>query len=178
MQQSISTQPQTQTTVPQIQTSPGQNPIHIGPPLGTASHPQTQAATRPHQTVAQPSIPLTQAALQQHTAQTDNPFANRTQQTQAALQNPGPSQPIQQLNKAGQRPPTPPPVLRPAEFQALPRERVQQARNIQPVKVQHRHRPPNMQRQTRVWHTSPQRLPGMHPMHGHPMHTQQVSNFK
>ncbi|XP_048009428.1 GATA zinc finger domain-containing protein 14 isoform X2 [Megalobrama amblycephala] len=177
IQQSISTQPQTQTTVPQIQTSPGQNPIHIGPPLGTTtsqSHPQTQTATRPHQTVAQPSIPLTQAALQQHTTQTDNPFTNLIQQTQAALQNPGPSQPIQQLNKAGQRPPTPPPVLRPAEFQALPRERVQQARNIQPVKVQHRHRPPNMQRQTRVWHTSPQRLPGMHPMHGHPMHMQQV----
>ncbi|XP_067267862.1 bromodomain-containing protein DDB_G0280777-like isoform X1 [Chanodichthys erythropterus] len=177
IQQSISTQPQTQTTVPQIQTSSGQNPIHIGPPLGTTtsqSHPQTQTATRPHQTVAQPSIPLTQAALQQHTAQTDNPFNNRIQHTQAALQNPGPPQPIQQLNKAGQRPPTPPPVLRPAEFQALPRERVQQARNIQPVKVQHRHRPPNMQRQTRVWHTSPERLPGMHPMHRHPMHMQQV----
>ncbi|KAK7158338.1 hypothetical protein R3I93_009525 [Phoxinus phoxinus] len=281
-QQSISTQTQIQTTVPQIQTSQGQNPM-------TTS--QTQTASRPNQTVAQPSVPLTQAALRQHTAQTDNPYDNRIQQTQAALQNPGPSQPIiqqtraalqnpgpsqpiiqqtraalqnpgpsqpiiqqtraalqnpgpsqpiiqqtraalqnpgpsqpiiqqtraalqypgpsqpiiqqtraalqnpgpsqpiiqqtraalqnpgpsqpiiQQLNKAGQKPPTPPPVLSPDQFQMLPREHMQQARNIQPVNVQRRHRPPNV---PQVRHTSPQRLPGMHPMPGLPMHMQQV----
>ncbi|XDV39574.1 hypothetical protein PO909_008800 [Leuciscus waleckii] len=165
IQQSISTQPQIQTTVPQIQTS--QNPMTTS----HQTHPQTQTVSRPNQTVAQPSIPLTQAALRQHTAQTNNPSDNRIQQTHAALQNPGPSPPIQQLNKAGQKPPTPPPVLSPDQFQMLPRERVQQARNIQPVNVQRRHRPPNV---TRVRHTSPQRLPGVHPMHGHPMHTQQV----
>ncbi|XP_077077642.1 uncharacterized protein LOC143730940 [Siphateles boraxobius] len=170
IQQSISTQPQIQTTVPQIQTSHGQNPIQVG--LTTSqTHPQTQTTSRPNQGVVQPSIPLTQAALRQHTAQTDNPSDNRIQQSQAALQNPGPSQPIQQLNRAGQKPPTPPPVLSPDQFQMLPRERMQQARNIQPVNVQRRHRPPNV---TRVRHTSPQRLPGMHPMGGNPMHMQQV----
>ncbi|XP_067303911.1 uncharacterized protein [Pseudorasbora parva] len=177
IQQGLRTQLRIQPTVPQTQTSQSQNRNHVGLPLGTTTsqtHPQTQTATRPHQTGAQPSIPLTQAALRQHTTQTDNPFDNRIQQTQAALQNPGPSQPVQQHNKAGQRPPTPPPVLRPDQFQALPRERMHQARNIQPVNVQRKHRSPNVQRRTQVWHTSPQRLPGMHPMHGHPMHMQQV----
>ncbi|XP_016400023.1 GATA zinc finger domain-containing protein 14 [Sinocyclocheilus rhinocerous] len=181
VQQNLSTQPQVQsqiqTAIPQTQTSQGQTPIPIGLPRGTII-PETQTGTRPNQTVPQPSIPLTEAALRQHTAQTDNPFANWIQQSQAALQNPGPSQPIQQLNKVGQMPPTPPPVLRPDEFQKLPRERMQQPRTIQPVTVQRRHRSPNVHKQTRVLHTSPQRMPGVHPMHatmhGHPTHMRQV----
>ncbi|XP_050986944.1 transcription factor mef2A [Labeo rohita] len=181
IQQNLSTQPQVQsqiqTAIPQ--TSQGQNPIPTGLPRGTAI-PQTQTGTRPNQTVPQPSMsqPLTEAALRQHTTQTDNPFANRIQQTQAVLQNPRPSQPVQQLNKAGQKPPTPPPVLRPDEFQKLPRQRMQQPRTAQPVNVQRRHRSPNTHRQTRALHTSPQRMPGVHPMHatmhGHPTHMQQV----
>ncbi|XP_073703057.1 uncharacterized protein [Garra rufa] len=166
-----------QLSVPQTQTSQGQNPIPIGLPRGTTI-PQTQTGARPNQTVPHPSISLTEAALRQHTAQTGNQFTNRIQQTQVALQNPGPSQPVQQINKAGQKPPTPPPVLRPEEFQKLPRQRMQEPRIAQPVIVQRRHRSPNMQRQTRVLHTSPQRIPGVHPMHatmhGHPMHLQQV----
>ncbi|XP_052473844.1 homeobox protein 5 isoform X1 [Carassius gibelio] len=164
------------TIIPQTQTSHGQNTIPIGQPRGTII-PQTQAGTRPNQTVPQPSIPLTEAALRQHTTQIDNPSANWFQQSQAALQNPGPSQPVQQLNKVGQRPPTPPPVLRPDQFQKLPRERMQQPRTIQPVTVQRRHRSPNMHKQTGVLHTSPQRMPGVHPMHatvhGHPTHMRQ-----
>uniref|UniRef100_A0A9J8C5I0 Si:dkeyp-97a10.3 n=1 Tax=Cyprinus carpio carpio TaxID=630221 RepID=A0A9J8C5I0_CYPCA len=179
VQQNLSTQPQVQsqiqTAIPQTQTSHGQNPIPIGLPRGTII-PQTQTGTRPNQTVPQPSIPLTEAALRQHTTQTDNPFANRIQQSQAALQNPRPSQPVQQLNKVSQRPPTPPPVLRPDQFQKLPRERMQQPRTIQPVTVQRRHRSPNVHKQIPVLHTSPQRMPGVHPMHAtmHPTHMQQV----
>uniref|UniRef100_A0A8C1XGV6 Si:dkeyp-97a10.3 n=1 Tax=Cyprinus carpio TaxID=7962 RepID=A0A8C1XGV6_CYPCA len=178
VQQNLSTQPQVQsqiqTAIPQTQTSQGQNPIPIGLPRGTII-PQTQTGTRPNQTVPQPSIPLTEAALRQHTTQTDNPFANRIQQSQAALQNPRPSQPVQQLNKVSQRPPTPPPVLRPDQFQKLPRERMQQPRTIQPVTVQRRHRSPNVHKQTPVLHTSPQRMPGVHPMHAtmHPTHMRQ-----
>uniref|UniRef100_A0A8C1NVS7 Si:dkeyp-97a10.3 n=1 Tax=Cyprinus carpio TaxID=7962 RepID=A0A8C1NVS7_CYPCA len=178
VQQNLSTQPQVQsqiqTAIPQTQTSQGQNPIPIGLPRGTII-PQTQTGTRPNQTVPQPSIPLTEAALHQHTTQTDNPFANWIQQSQAALQNPRPSQPVQQLNKVSQRPPTPPPVLRPDQFQKLPRERMQQPRTIQPVTVQRRHRSPNMHKQTPVLHTSPQRMPGVHPMHAtmHPTHMRQ-----
>ncbi|XP_058602171.1 putative uncharacterized protein DDB_G0271606 isoform X2 [Onychostoma macrolepis] len=179
--QNLSTQPQVQsqiqTTIPQTQTSQGQNPIPIGLPRGTTI-PQTQTGTRSNLTMPQPSGPLTDAALRQHTTQTDNPFANRIQQTQAALQNPGPSQPVQQLNKMGQRPPTPPLVLRPDEFQKLPRERMKQPQTIQPVNVQRRHRSPNVHRQTRALHTSPQRMPGAHPMHAtmhaHPTHMRQV----
>uniref|UniRef100_A0A8C2BTX8 Si:dkeyp-97a10.3 n=1 Tax=Cyprinus carpio TaxID=7962 RepID=A0A8C2BTX8_CYPCA len=178
VQQNLSTQPQVQsqiqTAIPQTQTSQGQNPIPIGLPRGTII-PQTQTGTRPNQTVPQPSIPLTEAALRQHTTQTDNPFANRIQQSQAALQNPRPSQPVKQLNKVSQRPPTPPPVLRPDQFQKLPRERMQQPRTIQPVTVQRRHRSPNVHKQTPVLHTSPQRMPGVHPMHAtmHPTHMRQ-----
>ncbi|KAL1258627.1 hypothetical protein QQF64_009204 [Cirrhinus molitorella] len=169
VQQNLSTQPQIQSqiqpAIPQTQTSQAQNPIPIGLPRGT-NVPQTQTGTRSNQTVPQPSIPLTEAALRQHTAQTNNTFTNQIQQTQPALQNPRPSQPVQQLNKAGQKPPTPPPVLQPDEFQKLPRQRMQQPRTA------------NMHRQTRALHTSPQRMPGVHPMHatthGHPMHMRQV----
>ncbi len=184
IQQNLSTQPQVQsqiqTAIPQTQTSQGQNPIPIGLPRGTTI-PQTQTGTRPNQTMPQPSVPLTETALRQHTTQTDNPFTNWIQQTQAALQNPGPSQPVQHLNKTGQRPPTPPPVLRPDEFQKLPRERTKQPQTIQPVNVQRTHRSPNMHRQTRVLHMSPQRMPGVHPMnatmHAHPTHMRQVRNL-
>ncbi|XP_051577359.1 uncharacterized protein LOC127454297 isoform X2 [Myxocyprinus asiaticus] len=186
--------------IPQTQTPQAQNPIQTGLPLGTTvphpteehnqprmrkRDPQTQTGIRlDHmQTTVSPSIPLTQEALRQHTIQIENPFANRIQQTQAALQKPvaqsRPSQPIQQLNKPHQRPPTPPPVLEPAEFQSMPRERMQQARTLQPVisrpvNVTHRHRSPDKHKQTRVWHTSPQQLPVIHPMHGHPTHVRQA----
>lgn len=102
----------------------------------------------------QPS-PLTQASLQHHASHTNNPFANRNQQTQAALQNPGPqarpqqprtqtaqpsTQPppaTQKANGSARHPPTPPPVLHPHQFQSLPRERTQQHRQQQarPVAV-------------------------------------------
>ncbi|XP_016110338.1 LOW QUALITY PROTEIN: transcription factor mef2A-like [Sinocyclocheilus grahami] len=181
-QQNLSTQPQVQsqiqTAIPQTKTSQVQNPIPIGLPRGMTI-PQTQTGTRPNQAMPQPSVPLTEAALRQHTAQTDNAFTNRIQQTPAALQNPGPSQPIQQLNIAGQRPPIPPPVLRLDEFQKLPCERMKQPQTIQPVNVQRRHRSPNVHRQNRVLHTSPQRMPGVNPMHqpciGHPTHMRQLS---
>lgn len=160
--------------LPQTETSQGQNPMPIGQSWGTTisqTHPQAQTTTRTQEVSAQPVVSLTEAALRQHTTQTNNTFANRNQQTQAALQNPGPPQPIPQVNKAGKRAPTPPPVLQPAEFQTLPRERTQK---VQPVRVQHRHRSPNAHRQTHIRHISPQRMPGMHHMHGHPMHMQQV----
>ncbi|XP_043116289.1 transcription factor mef2A isoform X2 [Puntigrus tetrazona] len=181
IQQNLSTQPQVQsqmqTALPHTQTAQGQNPIPIGLPWGTAI-PQMQTGTRPNQTLPQPSVPLTEAALRHHTTQTDNPFANRVQQTQAALQNPGPSQLVQQPNKVGQRPPTPPPVLGPDDFQKLRREHMPQPQTIQPVVVQRRHRSPHAHRQTRVLHTSPQRMPGVHPMHAtmhaHPTHMRQV----
>ncbi|XP_051999317.1 bromodomain-containing protein DDB_G0280777 [Xyrauchen texanus] len=106
--------------IPQTQTPRTQNPIHTGLPLGTTiphpteehnqprihkSDPLTQAGVRPDhmQPTVPPSIPLTEEALRQHTIQIENPFANRIQQTQAALQKPvaqsRPSQPIQQLNQ-------------------------------------------------------------------------------
>lgn len=160
--------------LPQTEISRVQNPIPIGQPRGTTipqTHPQTQTTTRTQEVSAQPVVSLTEAALRQHTAQTINTFANRNQQTQAALQNPEPPQPVPQVNKAGKRAPTPPRVLRPAEFQTLPRERTQK---VQPVRVQHQHRSPNTHRQTHIRHISPQRMPGMHHMHGHPMHMQQV----
>ncbi len=184
IQQDLSTQPQVQsqiqTTIPQTQTSQGQNPIPNCLPRGMTI-PQTQTGTRPNQTMPRPSVPLTEAALRQHTTQSDNPFAKQIQQTQGPLQNPGPSQPVQQLNKTGQRPPTPPLVLRPDEFQKLPRERMKQPQAIQPVNVQRTHRSPNMHRQTRALHTSPQRMPGVHPMnatmHAHPTQMRQVCNL-
>ncbi|XP_072538699.1 uncharacterized protein [Salminus brasiliensis] len=147
------------------------------------------------------TLPLTQAALQLHTTHTPNPFSSRNQQTRATLQNPGPGsrpgQPSQpqphpaaaQMTQAGQRPPTPPPVLQPAEFRTLPREPLKQPRTLQPVHVPrqpHGQRPPDMHRQPRAIHVSPQRHPGNQHMqanarrHGnvvvqrHPPHTSQV----
>lgn len=146
------------------------------PPLMTPQN-------RPQNANLRHPLPLTEAALQLHTTHTPNPFSNRIQQTQAALQNPGPgSRPTEaQTTQAGQRPPTPPAVLRPAEFRTLPRERLQQPQTLQPVQVMrqpHRHQRAN--------HVSPQRHPGnqhMHPnalRHGnlptqrHHPHTSQV----
>lgn len=157
------------THLPQETTPPYRTETH-------QTHPQTQTSVRPDHT----PLHLTQEALRQHTVQTDNPFTNRIQQ------NPGaPSQPTQQLNKSGQRAPTPPPVLQPAEFQMLPRERTQQTRNLlpvltigRPVLAARRHRSPDTHRRTQPWHTSPQRVAGVQPVHatahGRPTHVRQV----
>lgn len=175
----------TQAQIPQGQNIPH---THLPQPYPTETHdrpqthPQSQTSARPDHT----SVPLTQEALRQHTVQTANPFTNQIQQTRAFLQNPAaPSQPTQQLNKSGQRAPTPPPMLQPAEFQTLPRERMQQTRNLQPARVitqpvhaPHKHRSPDTHRHTQVWHMSPQRVPGIQPVHatthGHPTHVRQV----
>lgn len=184
----IHTQPQTQS---QNQTAPRHavawSQIPQGLPQATTvpfltethqTHPQTQTGARPDHT----SVHLTQEALRLHTVQTDNPFTDAIQQTQAVLQNAGaPSQPTQQRNKSGQRAPTPPPVLEPAQFQTLPQERVQQTRNLQPAHVfsqpflaAHRHRSPDTHRRAQMWHTSPQRVPWIQPVHGQPPHVRQV----
>ncbi|XP_056619512.1 uncharacterized protein si:dkeyp-97a10.3 [Triplophysa dalaica] len=160
-----------QTHLPQATTVPFLTKTH-------QTHPQTQTGARPDHT----SVHLTQEALRLHTVQTDNPFTNPIQQTQAVLQNAGaPSQPTQQRNKSGQRAPTPPPVLQPAQFQTLPQERVQQMRNLQPAHVisqpflaAHRHRSPDTHRRAQMWHTSPQRVPWIQPVHGQPPHVRQV----
>ncbi|KAG9283771.1 hypothetical protein AMEX_G2575 [Astyanax mexicanus] len=144
------------TSVPQNQAIEGHRTQL--PPLTT---PQTrpQKANLPH------PLPLTEAALQLHTTHTPNPFSSRIQQTQAALQNPGPaSRPTEaQTTQAGQRPPTPPAVLRPAEFQTLPRERLQQPQTLQPVQVMRQ--PHGTHRHQRANHVSPQRHPGNQHMH-------------
>ncbi|KAL7840062.1 hypothetical protein AOLI_G00253850 [Acnodon oligacanthus] len=138
---------------------------------------QVQTAQTPQNANPPNSIPLTQAALQLHTSHTPNPFTNRIQQTKAALQHPGPgSRPVQpsqaqprptaETKQTGQRPPSPPPVLQPAEFQTLPRDRLPQPRTLQPAHAMRPHgqRPHNMHRH--AMHTSPQRLTGNPHMHG------------
>ncbi|KAL2084055.1 hypothetical protein ACEWY4_019573 [Coilia grayii] len=138
------------THVPQVgqadqaQHTRSQVPAQSGPDQGQTAAQRTGAQVpRPSQN---PS-PLTQAALQHHT---HNPSPNRNQQTQAALQHPvqqarqqqqqqqqpqvqqpqvqqaRPPSATQKSNGAGQRAPTPPPVLQWSQFQTLPKERVQQ----------------------------------------------------
>ncbi|KAA0702639.1 HEPACAM family member 2 [Triplophysa tibetana] len=164
------TAPRLQTHLPQATTVPFLTETH-------QTHPQTQTGARPDHT----SVQHTQEALRLHTVQTNNPFTKPIQQTQAVVQNAGaPSQPTQQRNKSGQRAPTPPPVLQPAQFQTLPQERVQQTRNLQPAHVisqpflaAHRHRSPDAHRRAQMWHTSPQRVPWIQPVHGQPPHVRQ-----
>ncbi|XP_062394575.1 uncharacterized protein si:dkeyp-97a10.3 [Sardina pilchardus] len=194
------------------QTSAAQPQNHQPPPQVSQvrSHALVQSRPEQRQTAPQgpgtqvpvrtgPSqpAPLTQATLQHHTRHA-NPFANRNEQTQAALLNAGPqarqqprtqaaqpaqrpaanhnttqaAQPAQRpaanqsTNNAAHRPPTPPPVLQPLQFQALPKERKQQqharAGGVPPagaVPVGHRHpvhmppghRPPGAT-QRPVWH--------------------------
>ncbi|XP_060756309.1 uncharacterized protein si:dkeyp-97a10.3 isoform X2 [Neoarius graeffei] len=134
---------------------------------------------------------LTQAALQQHTNQTPNPFVNWVQQTRTALQHPGaqsiPAQtnPARQTNQAGQVAPAPPPVLRLAEFKTLPREHIQKPRAVKPVQMMrrpvvmhHGRRPPNMPRHARAMLSNPHRPPVNPRMHAHvqgvPVHISQV----
>ncbi|XP_017578424.1 uncharacterized protein si:dkeyp-97a10.3 [Pygocentrus nattereri] len=140
---------------------------------------QVQTAQPPQHANPPNSVSLTQAALQLHTNHTPNPFTNRIQQTKAALQYPGPgSRPVQpnqaqprptaETKQTGQRPPTPPPVLQPTEFQTLPRDPLRQPRTLQPAHVMRPHgqRPHNMHRH--AMHTSPQRHTGNPHMHGSP----------
>ncbi|XP_036414209.1 transcription factor mef2A isoform X2 [Colossoma macropomum] len=140
---------------------------------------QVQTAKPPQNANPPNSVPLTQAALQLHTNHTPKPFTNRNQQTQAALQHPGPgSRPVQpsqsqprptaETKQTGQRPPTPPPVLRPAEFRTLPQDPLRQPRTLQPAHVMRPHgqRPQNMHRH--AMHTSPQRHTGNPHTHGNP----------
>ncbi|XP_046891683.1 glutelin-2 [Hypomesus transpacificus] len=137
-------------------------------------HANTPHANTPHTGHASQRLPptstqipqrhsnLTQAALAVHTQTTHNPFHSRHQQTQAAL-----------LHSAGQtKAPPPPPVLPLAQFQTLPRERVQK-----PDQGPHPLHPPvNMPPAQRQSH--PHRLPGNihrpHRPHPHPhAHTSQ-----
>ncbi|KAI4903177.1 hypothetical protein NFI96_006730 [Prochilodus magdalenae] len=191
----------------QNQASVSQNPLlqthGTGAPQ-TARVPQVQTAQPPqvtNQTRPPNAAPLTQAALQLHTSHTPNPFPSRIQQTEAALQQPGPgSRPLQpsqaqprpaaETKQAGRRPPTPPPPLRPSEFRTLPREPQRepqrQPRTLQPAHVvrphgqrphnTHRHAGPTGPQRHRGnphMHTSPHRH-GNVPAHRHPPHTNQV----
>lgn len=156
-----------QPTGPQMPTGPQNVAVSQNrqpPPYGTQvrqadvppqTHSHALAQNRPEQRNRDPQrpvqtgrnqnqpSPLTQAVLQHHTRHTHNPFADRNQQTQAALQNPGPqakqqrgtqtaqppTQPppaTQRVKGTGNRPPTPPPVLQPHQFQTLPKERTKQ----------------------------------------------------
>ncbi|KAL6462132.1 hypothetical protein MHYP_G00285540 [Metynnis hypsauchen] len=137
---------------------------------------QVQTAHPPQNANPPNSVSLTQAALQLHTNHTPNPFTNRIQQTKAALQHPGPaSRPVQpsqaqprptaETKQTGQRPPTPPPVLQPAEFQTLARDPLRQPRTLQPAHVM---RPHGQRPHRHAMHTSPQRHTGNPHMHGSP----------
>ncbi|XP_062841237.1 putative uncharacterized protein DDB_G0291608 [Trichomycterus rosablanca] len=152
----------------------------------------TAQAAPDHRQVTSNPVPLTQAALQQHTSQTSNPLPNMTHQTQTALQHPGtqpiPSQtlPAKQINREGQAVPTPPPVLRPAEFRTLPREPLQQPRPLQTIQIMKRptvghHRPHNVHRRPRTMHANLHRHienPHMHASaHKHPAHMNQPRDF-
>ncbi|XP_076135784.1 uncharacterized protein LOC143118638 [Alosa pseudoharengus] len=161
--------------VPQNSATQPQN--HRPPPHVSQVHSHTHVQSSPEQRQtatqgpstrvpvrtgpSQPS-PLTQATLQHHTHHTNKPFANRNQQTQAALQSAGPqarqlprTQPAQphpanqNTNGAGHRPPTPPPVLPPLQFHTLPRERTQQQARAGAVPPGHR--PPGATHRP-VWH--------------------------
>ncbi|XP_026883458.2 uncharacterized protein si:dkeyp-97a10.3 isoform X2 [Electrophorus electricus] len=107
------------------------------------------------------TVPLTQAALELHTSQTPSPLASRIQQTPVVLPTPRPnhSHPTAQLNRQGRRPPTPPPVLRPAAFQTLPRKHLEQSHMAQPA------RKPDVHRHMGDHHGNPQRRPGNHHVH-------------
>ncbi|XP_040901025.1 uncharacterized protein si:dkeyp-97a10.3 [Toxotes jaculatrix] len=97
--------------------------------LGTQTQPVIQGANQPRQggtaPVPYPSAQLnpsnlTQAALKAHTERAQI-FQDRKQQTQAALLHPGQQAPA----AAAQHPPPPPPVIPLAQFQTLPKERIQ-----------------------------------------------------
>ncbi|KAG9337144.1 hypothetical protein JZ751_029735 [Albula glossodonta] len=117
---------------------------------------------------------LTQAALQTHMAHTHNPFRSRNHQTWAALQSPttqpqsrptgtGPALNPQAHPATTRRPPTPPPVLPPNQFQTLPRQPVQRPppqQHLAPPRHPGHPTHPNRQRH-------PQHIHG-HPTHGHP----------
>ncbi|XP_058232091.1 uncharacterized protein LOC131344117 isoform X2 [Hemibagrus wyckioides] len=140
------------------------------------------------------SLMLTRVALQQHTSQTPNPFVNRIQQTQAALQHPGtqsaPAQtlPARQINRAGQVAPDPPPVLHPAEFKRLPRKHLHKSHTVNPVHVtrrpvvvHHGHRPPNTTRHARPMQANPHKHAKAHghgTTHGHTVHMSQVHSSR
>ncbi|XP_031431756.1 uncharacterized protein si:dkeyp-97a10.3 [Clupea harengus] len=122
----------------------------------TQSHTLAQSRPEQRQTAPQGTSPqapragqnpssLSQATLQHQTRNPHNPSANRNQQPQAALQGPmpqarqqprttQPAQPppaTQKTNDAGRRPPTPPAVLQPLQFQTMPRDRPQRQRQPQ-----------------------------------------------
>ncbi|KAM9310082.1 uncharacterized protein KZ484_026043 isoform 2-T2 [Pholidichthys leucotaenia] len=95
------------------------------PPQGLGTQPATHSAGQPHQANTAPApnpSNLTQAALQAHTARAQT-FQNRREQTQAALLHHG--QQTRVAAAGAQHPPPPPPVIPLAEFETLPKERVQ-----------------------------------------------------
>ncbi|KAF5909868.1 GATA zinc finger domain-containing protein 14-like, partial [Clarias magur] len=158
-------------------------PTTIHPTHSSSQPGPDQRQTGPHNAAPPNTHVLTQAALQQHT----NPFVNRIQQTQAALQHPEtqaiPAQtnPTRQITQTGQAVPTPPPVLHPGEFKSLPRQHVQKPRTVKPVQVMrhpvvihHGHRPSHMPRHARTMrnnlhiHPVNHHMPANAHLHGNP----------
>ncbi|XP_041844403.1 mediator of RNA polymerase II transcription subunit 15 isoform X2 [Melanotaenia boesemani] len=173
-------------------------PVHKPQGLGTHTQPAMDGASQPHLGATAPSHPsaqpnssnLTQAALRAHTERAQV-FQNRRQQTQAALHHPRPQQ-AQAPDAGAQRPPTPPPVIPLAQFQALPKDRNQHKSPARGPQMHKRHIPAaqqHLQAQQRPRHpttmpTNHHHLPGnvhmhvnahrhghVHPRgHGHPAH--------
>ncbi|KAF7670443.1 hypothetical protein LDENG_00074640, partial [Lucifuga dentata] len=143
--------------------------------LGTQTQPGIPHAHQPRQggTALTPNASgqlnlrkLTQASLKEHTHRAQT-FQNRNQQTQAALLHPGP-----QAQAADHPPPPPPPPVIPfAQFQTLPKERIQ---HLSPTRGHQPPRPPanvplaqrhaQVQQRQRVQH----HLITMHNHHHHP----------
>lgn len=121
--------PQTHTG-PQRRAEPSQNPAQgqgtQTQPVANGARQPRQAGTAPGPAPASRANPshLTQDALRAHSHRTQT-FQSRRQQTQAALLHPGQQTQAPAPAVAAQRPPTPPPVIPLAQFQSLPKKRIQ-----------------------------------------------------